>query len=119
MRQLQSLIALQAAYAAYRRLGRLPRNAPAFELSEHGYPLVQMGELYCRAPTIQGQCGARLSARGNLITHLEQTHGALKEHRVSRGQGKPRPEEFAELHGNYSVLIAATGATLIICRVLQ
>ncbi|KAK4495746.1 hypothetical protein PRZ48_013014 [Zasmidium cellare] len=67
---------ISAAYLAYQKLGRLPKNAPEFEYTSKGYPILHFGERYCRAihPITGGTCGHASQTRSALENHLNSVH---------------------------------------------
>ena len=71
-----SLTLLQTAYRAYQSLGRLPTNAPRFEVGAGGITVVR-GELYCRMWDAgpPGLCGKTFGSTDALKKHLETFHG--------------------------------------------
>lgn len=90
---------LKPAYAAYKTLGRVPKNAPLFESTAKGYPIIHTGELYCRAPGGESSrpCGRVLSSKEHLLGHLEKIHGASKTHRHPGKMGCIGKAEYPEL----------------------
>ncbi|KXT09579.1 hypothetical protein AC579_8607 [Pseudocercospora musae] len=83
------------AYLEYENLTQLPQNAPLAELDENAYPILHMGERFCRLPGKHGKriCGLRFGGAAyiSLLTkHFSDAHGlgAEKKPPFQRGMNK-------------------------------
>ncbi|KXT01930.1 hypothetical protein AC578_2549 [Pseudocercospora eumusae] len=83
------------AYLEYESLTELPQNAPLAELDDNGYPILHMGERFCRLPGKDGRriCGLRFGGGAyiSLLTkHFSDAHDidAEKKPPFQRGMNK-------------------------------
>ncbi|KAK4548656.1 hypothetical protein LTR36_009567 [Oleoguttula mirabilis] len=89
MTSLRQQADLKPAYKAYVHLDRLPKNAPRFEMNEHGYPIMGPGELRCRMPGLERHiCGDKFFGTWTLLDHCQNMHDAPKAHRPTTKHGK-------------------------------
>lgn len=91
-RRRQLINVSQPAYVAYKTLDRLPKNAPAFELNENGYPIVHSNERYCRLanPTTGSLRGRVTNDKANLLKHLDNFHGMERKYRIPSGNNRTK-----------------------------
>ncbi|KAM3421416.1 hypothetical protein BST61_g1810 [Cercospora zeina] len=74
------------AYKKYFVSESLPKDAPFFELGPNGYPVVNIGERFCRwrREHWSGRamlCGSSHVKRNGLLNHIEEHHGVSRQDR--------------------------------------
>ncbi|PPJ58568.1 hypothetical protein CBER1_06685 [Cercospora berteroae] len=75
------------AYRQYYQSDSLPERAPQFGLDANGYPIVTIGEVFCRWPRRSRHqsnaiCARRFAGRNDLLRHIEEKHGVDWDHRL-------------------------------------
>ncbi|EME82899.1 uncharacterized protein MYCFIDRAFT_80483 [Pseudocercospora fijiensis CIRAD86] len=82
------------AYLEYEDLTELPQHASLAELDKNGYPVLHMGERFCRLPGKDGMriCGLRFADYVTLNKHFTDAHeiDAAKKPMFQRGMNKSR-----------------------------
>ncbi|CAK1359861.1 unnamed protein product [Cercospora beticola] len=108
----QKLSSKSAAYQQYYMSVWLPESAPCFDFDVNGYPVVEIGEVFCRWPRRAhnergGICGRRLTTRNDLLRHIEEKHGVDRQHRPKSvpyhdGEACERANAFYRALMNYT-----------------
>ncbi|GIZ37821.1 hypothetical protein CKM354_000125400 [Cercospora kikuchii] len=74
------------AYKEYFVLDSLPHETPFFDLGRSGYPIVNIGERFCRWCSAHWSgrvklCGSSHVSRTELLKHIEKHHGLSRQDR--------------------------------------